>query len=115
MVRSSTNLTRNGLTDWLVQRVSAVVIAAYLLFLLGFLVLHSTVSYELWFALLSNTAMRVFSLLFVLSLIAHAWVGMWTVVGDYIKCSLLRGTLQIIIILSLLACLCWGITIIWGL
>ena len=37
MVTSVTSLGRNGLYDWLIQRVSAVVIAVYVIGMLGFL------------------------------------------------------------------------------
>jgi succinate dehydrogenase / fumarate reductase membrane anchor subunit len=35
MVTSATNFSRTGLSDWLVQRVSAVVLLAYSLFVFG--------------------------------------------------------------------------------
>lgn len=38
MVTSVTNLSRSGLYDWMAQRVSAVVLAAYFIFLIGYLV-----------------------------------------------------------------------------
>ena len=37
MVTSVTNLSRSGLYDWMAQRVSAVVLAAYFIFLIGYL------------------------------------------------------------------------------
>lgn len=37
MVASVTSLGRSGVYDWLVQRVSAIVLAVYFVFLLGFL------------------------------------------------------------------------------
>ena len=36
MVTSVTNLSRSGLYDWMAQRVSAVVLAAYFIFLIGY-------------------------------------------------------------------------------
>ena len=40
MVTNVTNFSRSGLYDWMAQRVSAVVLAAYFLFLIGYLVAH---------------------------------------------------------------------------
>ncbi|RPO36063.1 hypothetical protein [Pseudomonas aeruginosa] len=37
MVTNVTNFSRSGLYDWMAQRVSAVVLAAYVIFLLGYL------------------------------------------------------------------------------
>src|SRR5690606_20735775 len=63
MVTNVTNLSRSGLYDWMAQRVSAVLLAAYTLFLLGYLILNPGLSYEQWQGLFSNNAMRIFSLL----------------------------------------------------
>ena len=38
MVTNVTNLSRSGLYDWMAQRVSAVLLAVYVLFLLGYLI-----------------------------------------------------------------------------
>ncbi|HQN41780.1 MAG TPA: succinate dehydrogenase, hydrophobic membrane anchor protein, partial [Pseudomonadales bacterium] len=40
MVTNVTNFGRSGLHDWLVQRLSALVLAAYTLFLLVFLLIN---------------------------------------------------------------------------
>lgn len=63
MVTNVTNLSRSGLYDWMAQRVSAVVLAAYFLFLIGYVVAHQGIDYTQWHGLFSNNAMRIFSLL----------------------------------------------------
>ncbi|MHC9036599.1 succinate dehydrogenase, hydrophobic membrane anchor protein, partial [Cobetia marina] len=40
MVNNITNFSRSGLSDWVLQRVSAVVLAAYSVFMVGYLLLH---------------------------------------------------------------------------
>lgn len=114
-VRTITNLSRSGLSDWLIQRVSAVIMALYLLFITYVFLTHSPVDYALWSALFSHTSMRIFSLLCLLSLLGHAWIGIWTILTDYLKCAILRGTLQILIIIALIAALAWGIQTLWSL
>ena len=94
MVRSATSYSANGLRDWLVQRVSAVVLAIYSIFLIGFFVLHSPVTYAAWSALFAHTWMKVFTLLTLASLVMHAWVGVWTILTDYIKLPCLRVFLR---------------------
>lgn len=84
MVNSITNLGRSGAFDWMIQRVTAYVLALYTIFLLGFLV-TTDVTFETWSALFDQTWFRIFSLLALLSLGGHAWVGLWTVTTDYIK------------------------------
>ena len=114
-VKKITNLGRSGLSDWLIQRVSACIMAIYLIFMTGFFLSHSTIDYATWAALFSHPAMRIFSLLCLLSLLAHAWIGIWTILTDYIKCAVARGTIQILIIIAFIACLAWGIQTLWSL
>ncbi|BBB15173.1 succinate dehydrogenase hydrophobic membrane anchor protein [Candidatus Rickettsiella viridis] len=109
-----TSLSGNGLRDWLIQRVTSVVMLIYIVFLLVFFVVHSSLSYEQWHGLFSHSAMRLFSTLFLLSLLWHAWIGMWTIVTDYIKPFALRLSVQILIIIGLLLCFIWGLAIFWG-
>ncbi|MDQ8039326.1 MAG: succinate dehydrogenase, hydrophobic membrane anchor protein [Rickettsiella sp.] len=116
MVKKLTNvtsLTGNGLRDWLIQRVTSLVMLVYIVFLLTFFVTH-LVDYTVWQRLFSKFSMRVGSSLFLLSLIWHAWVGMWTIITDYIKPFVLRLTIQLLIIIGLLLCFVWGLAIFWG-
>jgi len=115
MVASVTSFGRNGLYDWLMQRVTAVVLAVYVVFMLGYLVMNPDLSYEQWSALFDSTCMRIFSLLAVLSLGAHAWVGLWTVSTDYIKGTGLRFIFQAVCGLVMFVYIVWGIQILWGL
>ena len=84
MVTNVTNFSRSGLYDWMAQRVSAVVLAVYFLFLIGYLIVNPDLEFEQWHALFSATWMRIFSLLALVSLAVHAWVGMWTISTDYL-------------------------------
>ncbi len=114
MVSNVTSLTRNGLRDWLIQRVSAWVLAAYTVFLLGYFMCHSPLTYAQWHALFTCPWMKIASLLALLSVLLHAWIGIWTVLTDYIKCSCWRLFLEIIVFLLLLSYFAWGILIVIG-
>ncbi len=113
-VSSITALGRNGVSDWLIQRVSALIMLAYVFFLIGFYLTHPQIDYVIWRALFAHTSMRIFTLLTLIALLGHAWVGMWTIFTDYIKCAYFRGALQIIIIFGFLAAFAWGIQILWS-
>lgn len=108
------SLTNNGLRDWLIQRVTAIVLAGYFSFLLVMACLQAPLEYVAWAQLFHSPAMRIFTVLALLALSAHAWIGLWTVLTDYIKGTALRLFLETVILLMLLSCLIWGITIIWG-
>ena len=51
MVSNVTNFGRNGVYDWMVQRVTAFVLALYTLFMLGFLLASPNLDYAAWSAL----------------------------------------------------------------
>lgn len=122
MVTNVTNLSRSGLYDWMVQRVSAIVLGAYFVFMLGYLLTHPGLTFADWHGLFSGTGMRVFSLMAIVALGAHAWVGMWTITTDYLteqaignKAVVVRFTVQAICGFTMFAYVVWGIQILWGL
>ncbi|EEB79737.1 succinate dehydrogenase, hydrophobic membrane anchor protein [marine gamma proteobacterium HTCC2148] len=119
MVKSVTSFGRSGLSDWLLQRVSGVILLAYAICLGGTLVIG--VNYAQWQAMFASTGMRVFTLLAILSLAAHAWIGMWAVGTDYLtermlgtKGNLLRLAFQIGCSLAIFVYVIWGTQILWG-
>lgn len=114
MVTNVTSLTGNGLKDWLIQRVTAVILGIYLLILLGFFLTHSQVTFEQWSALMHCKIFMVFNVLTMLSLVLHAWIGLWTVTTDYVKSTLIRVPLQMLIVLGLLSLLIWFFMILWS-
>lgn len=114
MVNQITNLGSGGLGPWLIQRVSALILAAYLIFMVGFVFTHEAISYELWRDLFSCVAMKAFTLATLLSLLSHAWIGIWTVVTDYVHCYMLRLTIMLAVIAGLFASLVWGIQLLWS-
>jgi len=109
-----TSLTGNGLRDWLIQRVTSIVMVVYIIFLLGFLIANPGLQFFTWQALFKSSAFRIFSVLFLLSLMWHAWIGMWTITTDYLKPLCIRLPVQIIIILALMTYVIWGVSILWS-
>ena len=102
-----------GLRDWLAQRVSAVVLLLYPLVLLGAVVVGPQLSYGTWATLFSSAWMKVFSLLAVIALIWHAWVGVRDIYMDYIKPTGIRLFLQVATVLALVGYACWAVIILW--
>ncbi len=121
MVTTVTSLGRSGLSDWLLQRISAVVMFSYLIFLLAYTFSNPDIDYEQWVSLHQSIVMRIFSLLTILSIAAHAWIGMWCVLTDYVttrligpKATAIRMTLQLLMIAMTLLYVFWAIDILWG-
>ena len=119
MVTSVTSFSRTGLSDWLIQRVTSLVLLAY--FLLIAYQLTGSVDYTSWRALFDQTWMKVFTLMAALSLVAHAWIGLWSVFTDYLTARMLgpvgnsiRLVCQLGASLSLVGYVIWIIVIVWS-
>lgn len=114
MVASVTSYGKSGVLDHLVQRLTAVILAVYSLFLFGFVVANPELQYAAWQGLFAQTWMKVFSLGALISLCAHAWIGMWTVSTDYLKHAAVRFSFQVVCGFATFVYLVWGIQIVWG-
>jgi len=122
MVTNVTSLTRSGLSDFLVQRVSAVIIAAYVICVLGYLIANPGLNHAQLVGYFGSLPMKLFSSMAILSTAAHAWIGMWTVGTDYLReahvgagATALRLVYQSLCVLVLFVFVAWGLTIFWGL
>ena len=99
--------------DWLAQRITAVIMAAYSLIVVVVVTLNSPLKYEGWKALFAQGAMRVATLIFALSLAWHAWVGVRDILMDYIKLDGLRLALQVLTLLLIASYVGWTIQVLW--
>jgi succinate dehydrogenase / fumarate reductase membrane anchor subunit len=103
-----------GLSDWLIQRVTAVVMAVYTVIMVGYLWLQPPLDYNMWSVLFANQAMRTFTLLFLLSVFYHAWIGVRDIVMDYVKPPGVRLVIHVLVILTLVLYTIWSVQILWG-
>ena len=115
MVKRIVTGARYGLKDWLAQRVTALVMAAYVIFFVGILLICPPRQYEGWHALFSNQWMRIATSIFFISLFWHAWVGMRNILMDYIKPTGVRLGLEIAVVLVLVGYAVWAVQILWSL
>lgn len=121
MVTSATSLSRSGLSDWIIQRFSAIILAAYTLCILASFLATPEMGYEEWRAIFDSNLMRLFSIITLFALCGHAWIGMWTVGTDYLTerqlgggATVIRLVYQAICVLLIAVYLLWGIQIFWG-
>jgi succinate dehydrogenase / fumarate reductase membrane anchor subunit len=115
MVKSVLSVSHQGLRDWVMQRLSAVIMAVYSMVLFYFILTNPELSYAEWHSLFSETWVKVGTLLFVLALCYHAWIGIWVIFTDYVKNYVLRAVLEAGAIIMLTACFLWAIIILWSL
>lgn len=104
-----------GLRDWLAQRITAVVMVLFTVFVAVYLLLQPTVGYDVWTGLFADDVVRSFALLFLLSLFYHAWIGVRDIVMDYVKPASVRLLIHVAVILALLLYVIWSVQILWGL
>ncbi|MFK7862868.1 MAG: succinate dehydrogenase, hydrophobic membrane anchor protein [Pseudohongiellaceae bacterium] len=121
MVTNATSLSRSGLSDWIIQRFSAVILAAYTFCILGSFLVHPEMDYQTWTAIFSSAPMQLFSLVAVFALCGHAWIGLWTITTDYLHVHHIGSFATAIRLITQAGCalitvvyLLWGIQIFWG-
>ena len=122
MVTNITNLSRSGLHDWMLQRFTAIVLGAYFGYLTSYVLMNPGLDYAQWSDLFSQTWMRIFTLLALVSVLVHGWIGMWTITTDYLNDRALgsqsvwiRFPVQVACFIALFSYLFWGVQILWGL
>jgi len=102
-----------GLRDWLAQRISAVIVLAYVLLLLGSVLTLPELNYGTWAGLFARTWMKVATLLAVLALAYHTWVGVRDIYMDYVKPTGVRLLLQVLTVVALAGYALWAVIILW--
>jgi len=98
----------SGLKAWALQRVTAIYIGVFALYLLFALMFDNPSSYPAWIQWFAHPIMGIATLVFIVSILLHAWVGVRDVIIDYIKPIAIRAPLLALIALSLLACALWA-------
>jgi succinate dehydrogenase / fumarate reductase membrane anchor subunit len=104
-----------GIGSWLLQRLTAIVIALYTFVLLLSVFLLPEFNYGNWANLFANSFMKVATLLGGAALLYHAWVGVRDIFMDYIKPTGIRLGLQAATVLLLAGYGCWLVIILWKL
>ena len=103
----------SGLRAWLVQRVTAL----YMLFFIVFLLVHflrtPAASYPAWHAWMLSPAISIATLVFFIALLAHTWIGMRDVILDYVKPLAVRVFALALLGFFLIGLGTWVIRILW--
>jgi succinate dehydrogenase / fumarate reductase membrane anchor subunit len=99
--------------DWLLQRLTAVAMAAYTIALVIALAVNRPHDYAAWRATFSETWFRAATMIFVAALLYHAWVGMRDILMDYVKPTAVRLSLEVGVLLMLALYLGWTVQVLW--
>lgn len=114
MVNNVSTVGRNGVHDFLLVRGTAIIMTLYTLYLVCFFAFSGQITYQSWVMFFDGTFTKVFTMLALVSVLIHAWIGLWQVLTDYVKCTKLRGGLQLIVVAVLFGYVFSGLFILWG-
>ncbi len=109
-----------GTIDFIVQRVTAVIMAIYTLVLFFGVLFTSELTFQSWRHLFTFTCFslpvgQLLATLAFLSLAWHAWIGVRDIWMDYVRAVGLRLFLQVLTVLWLLGSVIYFAKILWSL
>jgi succinate dehydrogenase / fumarate reductase membrane anchor subunit len=102
-----------GTRGWMLQRITAIVLAVYTLILLGALFAIPEFTYGTWSGLFAAVWMKVATLVALLAVLYHAWVGVRDIFMDYIKPTGVRLSLQVLTVVALMGYGLWAVIVLW--
>ena len=108
------SLPMTGLRAWFVQRITAVYLGLFVLYLLVHFAVDAPSSFEDWQGWMRQPGVLVsWSLLFA-ALLMHAWIGGRDVVLDYVRSTPIRLVVLVMLALFLLAQGFWALHVLFG-
>ena len=101
----------HGLRDWLLQRLTAIYLGGFLVYLLVHFLLQPQHSFQQWHDWVTHPVMIIAIALFIMAVLVHGWVGMRDVVLDYVHAISLRLMILSLIGLTLISCGLWALRV----
>ena len=98
-----------GLRAWLVQRITAVYLGLFSLYLIFCFALTGVPDYASWSGWLRQPLVSIGWGIYLVCLLLHVWVGIRDVLIDYIKPVGVRVSLMAVVMFTLLGCGLWGL------
>jgi len=102
----------SGLGEWVVQRLTAVYMLLYIVIALLRLLISPVSSQTEWLLLSSGLVFQITLLLFIFSLLAHAWLGLKSVFLDYVHTWRVRFLLLMTVAVLLIATGLWALLVV---
>lgn len=102
-----------GMRWWLSQRLTALLMAIYIVLLIVALMVIQPVGYVAWHNFAHGMAFRIGTYLFFICLSIHAWLGVRDVLRDYVFNRSLRAYMQVAVDCLIVIELIWLLVILW--
>jgi succinate dehydrogenase / fumarate reductase membrane anchor subunit len=87
---------------------------SYTIFMVFYFFKNPSIDYSTWSTLHDTVTMKIFSLATLISLGAHAWLGVWAISTDYLKTTVYRILFQVITAPAILIYVIWGAQLLWN-
>ena len=100
-----------GLRAWLLQRLSALFMLGFLVFLLIHFWVTRPRSYVAWHDWMLSPGVSLSASIFFAALLVHAWVGLRDVILDYVRPPAVRAGVLALLLLGLMALGLWAVRI----
>ena len=97
----------SGLQAWALQRVSAVYLGLYIIYIIGYLGFNPPLSHAEWSAYIAHPVAAIALLIFFISLMIHAWVGIRDILIDYVHSIMARVILLTLFGTGFVGCGLW--------
>lgn len=114
MISLSSSGWKSGLREWILQRFTGIYIFLYFFFIVFFLSFNGGFNYPVWIGLFTSFYFKIFTVLFIFSIVLHSNIGLSIILTDYIKNTVLRLTIDFVINLILLAYVFFIMQTLWG-
>jgi len=108
-----TGSSHTGLGEWILQRLSAIYLGLFIVYITARLTFWPIDNFESWRGWFDSPMVRVIWLLAFTSLLVHAWIGIRSVYLDYLKSFQLRFIVSMVSATGLIACGFWVIDILY--
>ena len=98
-----------GLRPWMIQRISAVVIALYTIYLFGYWLIDNPFNQQDWHAWVASPFNNISLGLFLIAILWHAWIGVRDIILDYVPNVVGRLIVLSVIAATIIGSGLWGI------
>ena len=102
------------ISEWWLQRISAILITAYVFLVLGLLLTNGAPNAAQWQSLFANTGFKLATLLAILATAYHGLVGTLHVWPDYVKNRAVLAVLNAYTWVAAAAVALWSVYILFG-
>ena len=101
----------SGLKAWVLQRISAVYLGFFTLYVTFYLLMNTPANFEQWSGWINSLPVMLAFMLAIGLTLLHAWIGIRDVLIDYIPFTGIRLIVMTLVGLMLIGCGLWALLI----